>query len=179
MAAKKFKTLGSAADLLPVSTNDRGEFPIRIARDGTWYHEGSPIRRMALVRLLSTVLHRDDSGRYWLATPYERGRIQVEDAPFTAVEVDVLGSGPRATLRFRTNLDDWITAGPDHPVEVRYDPETGEPSPYITVRDGLKALILRPVFYALAEFAQRVDDGGQAVWRIWSAGAAFDLGIDE
>lgn len=176
MAAKKIITGAGIAESLPVSANDRGEFPIRIARDGTWYHEGAPIRRRAMARLFSSVLHRDGAGRYWLATPFERGTIQVDDAPFTAVELEVDGSGATATIRFRTNFDEWVTAGPEHPIRVEHDPETGEPSPYITVRDDLPALILRPVFYALADIAEAVEEQGRTVLRVWSAGAAFDLG---
>lgn len=166
-------------DSLPVSANDRGEFPIRIARDGTWFHEGAPIRRKALAKLLSTVLHRDEAGRYWLATPFERGTIRVEDAPFTAVEMEVEGGGREATIRFRTNFDEWIAAGADHPIRVEHDRETGEPSPYITVRDDLSALIVRPVFYALADVAEEIREGGRRVLRVWSGGVGFDLGAIE
>lgn len=179
MAANRTETGAQTPELPPVSTNNRGEFPIRIARDGTWYHEGTPIRRKALARLFSTVLQRDDAGRYWLATPFERGLIQVDDAPFTAVEMEVDGRGHYATIRFRTNFDEWIVAGADHPISVEQDPETGEPSPYIMVRDGLPALILRPVFYALAESGEEVEEAGRRMLRVWSGGVAFDLGTVE
>lgn len=176
MAAKKSEDPSETAGSLPVSANDRGEFPIRIARDGTWFHDGVPIRRKALARLFSTVLQRDKDGRYWLATPYERGLIEVDDAPFTAVEMDIEGAGREATIRFRTNFDEWIVAGPDHPICVEHDAETREPSPYIIVRDNLPALILRPVFYALADMGEVTDDGGTTALRVWSGGTAFDLG---
>lgn len=176
MAAKKNGTGADVPDPLPVSANDRGEFPIRIARDGTWYHEGAPIRRKPLVRLLATALHRDSTGRYWLATPFERGAIQVDDAPFTAVELAVDGKGRDATVRFRTNLDEWVAAGIDHPIRVEHHPESGEPSPYVSVRSGLPALIARPVFYQLVDIAEAVETGGQTVLRIWSRGTGFDLG---
>jgi len=179
MAANKNETGAQTPGVLPVSANDRGEFPIRIARDGTWYHEGTPIRRKALARLFSTVLQRDEAGRYWLATPVERGLIQVDDAPFTAVEMEIDGSGRNATIRFRTNFDEWVTAGAAHPICVEHDPETGEPSPYIMVRDGLPALILRPVFYALADGGEIVDENGRTMLRVWSGGTAFDLGTVE
>ncbi len=160
----------------PVSANECGAFPIRIARDGTWFYQGSPIGRKPMAKLFSTVLRRDDEGRFWLVTPFERGTIEVEDAPFTAVEMQARGAGPEATIRFRTNFDDWLTAGPDHPIRVRHDPVTGEPSPYVRVRDGLDALILRPVFYELVDRAESRADGGVTVLRVWSGGIAFGLG---
>jgi hypothetical protein len=163
-------------DSLPLPADECGEFPIRIARDGTWFHQGSPIGRKRLARLLSSVLRRDDEGRFWLVTPVERGIIQVDDAPFTAVELAAEGDGEDAMLRFRTNFDDWVTAGPDNPIRVAHDDKTGEPSPYIRVRDNLDALILRPVFYELVELAEPVERGGETVLGLWSAGAFFELG---
>ena len=85
---------------------------MRIARDGTWYYRGSPIARKPLVKLFASVLKRDAQGDYWLITPVERGRIEVEDAPFTAVELATAGSGPEQVLSFRSNLDEWVEAGP-------------------------------------------------------------------
>ena len=163
-------------DSLPLSADECGEFPIRIARDGTWFHQGSPIGRKPLARLLSSVLRRDDEGRFWLVTPAERGIIRVDDAPFTAVELAAAGAGDKTNLRFRTNFDDWVTAGPDNPIRVTHDDKTGEPSPYIRVRDNLDALILRPVFYQLVELAEPVERGGGTVLGLWSAGVFFELG---
>ena len=164
---------------VPISTDtptaDR-HFGIRIARDGTWHYLGTPIKRMPLVKLFSTVLRRDDD-RYWLVTPIERGLIDVDDAPFVAVEVTVEGEGPATRLTFRTNLDEEILAGPEHPIRVGIDPATEEPSPYIHVRDNLEALIARPVFYELAELAEEVLDGQEIELRIWSDGAVFSLGM--
>src|SRR3546814_7254349 len=91
------------------------------------------------------------SDLYWLRTPAERGRIEVEDAPFTAVELSVMGEGVSQTLAFRTNLDDWVEADAAHPLRVAGDPAGGDISPYILVRDRLEALILRPVYYELAD----------------------------
>ena len=169
-AGKQWKT---AADGLPLAADECGEFPIRIARDGVWHYRESPIGRKALARLFSTVLQRDGEGRYWLVTPAERGIIQVDDAPFTAVEMVARGTAADRTLRFRTNFDDWLTAGPDHPIRVTHDETTGEPSPYILVRDNLEALILRPVFYELVEIAEQNSDG---VPGVWSQGCFFELG---
>ncbi len=156
--------------------NDCGDFGIRIARDGTWYYEGSPIARKALVRLFSTVLKRDAQGDYWLETPVEKGRVEVEDAPFTAVELAVSGEGRHQTLRFRTNVDEWVQAGPDHPLRVAEDPDTRQPRPYLLVRDGLEALILRPVFYELVALGVEEGQGLETALGVWSKDAFFPLG---
>ncbi|MGF1592479.1 MAG: DUF1285 domain-containing protein [Kiloniellaceae bacterium] len=156
-----------------------GDFDIRIARDGTWYHEGTPIGRKPLVKLFASVLWRDDDGDYWLRTPVERGRIEVEDVPFTAVELVVKGEGDDQTLALRTNLDDWVEAGPAHPLRVVENPDNGDISPYILVRERLEALILRPVYYELAGLA--VPPPAGSAWPgdclgVWSHGAFFPLG---
>ena len=153
---------------------DCGHYDMRIGRDGTWYYRGSAIQRKPLVTLFSSVLKRDDDGQYWLETPVERGRIDVEDAPFVAVALEVSGSGPSQQLLFHTNLDENVTAGADHPIRVEVDAATGEPSPYIHIRDGLEALIARPVFYQLADLAvsRQADD----VLGVWSGGIFFELG---
>ena len=153
-----------------------GDFDIRIARDGTWHYRGSPIGRKSLVKLFSTVIRRDEAGDYWLVTPVERGRILVEDAPFTAVECEAAGAGRGQVLRFRSNVDDWIEAGADHPIRVAEDPVTGEPSPYILVRDNLEALIVRPVFYQLVERAVEHRQDGTDYLGLWSKGRFFPLG---
>ncbi|MEN8196307.1 MAG: DUF1285 domain-containing protein [Pseudomonadota bacterium] len=168
------KAAGGAASL-PLSGGS-GELPIRIARDGTWFYRDSPIQRKELVKLFSTVLRLDGDGRYWLKTPVEQGVIEVEDVPFTAVELEAEGAGRDMALRFRDNFDDWVTADVDHPIRVVQDPETGQPSPYIRIRDNLDALILRPVFYELVEIATPVERNGRTVLGVWSAGEFFELG---
>lgn len=153
-------------------------YPIRIARDGTWFHEGAPIGRKPLVKLFASVLWRDDGGGYWLRTPAEQGRIEVEDAPFTAVELSVRGEGQKQVLAFRTNLDDWVEAGPEHPLCMVEGPGKAAVSPYILVRDRLEALILRPVYYELADLAVAAPPGTAQAARlgVWSHGCFFDLG---
>lgn len=146
-----------------------GRIDLRIARDGTWHHEGSPIRRDALVRLFSTVLRRDPDG-YCLVTPAEKLLIEVEDAPFVAVNMEVKGAGTAAELLFTTNVDDHVVADAEHPLRVAH--VDGEPRPYVQVRDGLEALINRPVFYRLVEQAGQED--GELV--VYSRGARFPLG---
>ncbi len=150
-------------------------FGIRIGRDGTWYYEGSAITRKPLVRLFATVLKRDVAGAYWLETPVEKGRIEVEDAPFTAVELAVSGTGRGQVLRFRTNVDDWIKAGPDHPLWVIEDPKTRQPKPYILVRDRLEALITRAVYYDLVERGVEEDYTRRKTLGVWSENAFFPL----
>jgi hypothetical protein len=156
-----------------------GDFAIRIARDGTWFYQGTPIGRKPLVKLFASVLRREADGDYWLVTPFERGRIVVEDAPFVAVECDVEGSGEGQRLVFRTNIDELVTAGPEHPVRVAERPAAAgrpaEPSPYVLVRPGLEALIARPVFYQLVERAVP-DPADPAALGLWSAGRFFRLG---
>lgn len=156
-----------------------GDFDIRIARDGTWFHEGVPIARKALVKLFASVLRCDAEGAYWLQTPVEKGRILVEDVPFVAVELSVKGQGEAQCLSFRTNLDEWVAAGAAHPLRVGAGPEKGGPSPYILVRERLEARVLRPVYYELADLAVPAPrSAAQAAdcLGVWSDGVFFPLG---
>jgi uncharacterized protein len=153
-----------------------GHFNIRIARDGTWFYHGSPITRKPLVKLFAGVLRRDDAGRYLLVTPAERGFIDVDDAPFTAVQLTVTGSGRAQRLHFRTNLDDEVVAGPLHPIRVAEDRETRTPSPYIRIRDELEALITRAVFYQLVDLGVTETMDGVEVFGVWSEQQFFALG---
>lgn len=158
---------------------DCGDFDIRIARDGTWFYRGSPILRLPLVKLFASVLRRENDGVYWLVTPAERGRIAVEDVPFIAVALAAEGEGRAQRLIFRTNIDEFVTAGPDHPLRVEVA-ESGEPSPYILVRPGLEARLSRPVFYELVDLAGEADIAGTIEFGVWSDGMFFRLGdIDE
>lgn len=156
-------------------------YDMRIARDGTWFYHGSPIGRIALVKLFSTVLRRDDAGDYWLITPAERGRITVEDAPFIAVEVQASGEGRDRILSFRTNLDEWVTAGADHPIRVVEGGAPGaelsdSPAPYILVRDRLEARIGRAVFYELVGLAEERQTAQGVELGVWSEQIFFPLG---
>ena len=147
-----------------------GEIDIVIRRDGSWFHEGTPIGREALVRLFSTVLRRDPDG-FHLVTPVEKLRITVEDAPFVAVRVDREG----AALRFTTNVGDVVEAGPDNALRVETDPDSGEPAPYLHVRRGLEARLARPVFYELAEMARPRDTAEGPQYGVESNGAWFAI----
>lgn len=154
---------------------DWGDLDIRIARDGSWSYRGSPIGRLPLVKLFASVLRREADGRYWLVTPAERGHIEVEDVPFLGVALTVEGDGRNQQLIFRTNLDEFVTAGADNPLRVETAAD-GEPAPYILVRDGLEARLARAVFYDLVELGteEQVEDTIQ--FGVWSQSTFFRLG---
>lgn len=153
-----------------------GDIDMRIGRDGTWFYHGSPIGRKPLVKLFASVLRREPNGDYWLVTPAERGRIKVDEVPFTAIEVNAVGTGLSQALTFRTNLDEEVTADVLHPIRVAYDPGSLEPRPYILVRDALEARILRPVFYELVELAEVQRCGDKEECGVWSRERFFPLG---
>ncbi len=144
-------------------------------------YRGSPIGRKELVCLFASVLMRAEDGAFWLETPAERGRIEVEDAPFVAVELDWTGEGRRQVLSFRTNVDQIITAGRDHPIRISHDLLTCEPTPYLLVRAGaghlaVEARISRAVYYELVALGETRWVGGRRVLGVWSCGAFFSLG---
>jgi uncharacterized protein len=147
-----------------------GDSEMRIARDGIWYHQGSPIGRAAMVRLFSTILRREPDGRFVLVTPVEKLDIAVEDAPFTAVEIKAEGEGDAMQLAFRLNTGDLVTAGPDH--ALRFEQRDDGPRPYLHVRRGLEALVTRSVYYELAQIALA---NGSDPAGVWSHGAFFAL----
>lgn len=147
-----------------------GDSEMRIARDGTWYHQGAPITRPAMVRAFSRILRREPDGGYVLVTPVEKLDIAVDDAPFLALEMKAEGEGRDSTLAFRLNTGEIVTASAAHP--LRLEQRDDGPHPYLHVRGGLEALIARPVFYELAERALAGDD---ALPGVWSAGTFFAL----
>jgi hypothetical protein len=158
-----------------------GDLPFLIRRDGTWMYRGTPIKRKELVCLFSSVLRRDEFGDFILQTPVERGRIQVEDAPFVAVELVWDGHGHDQTLTFRTNIDQVLVAGPEHPIRVAHDILTCEPTPYILVRAGaahmpVEARIGRAVYYELVALAEPAMVMGRKMLGVWSSGKFFALG---
>ncbi len=148
-----------------------GEIDIVIRRDGVWLHEGSPIGREALVRHFSTILRKDPDG-FHLVTPVEKLKVTVEDAPFVAIRVDRVGED----LRFLTNVGDTVVAGPDNPIRVGAEGPKGWPAPYVHVRRGLEARIVRPVFYELVEMANERDLADGPTLGVASGGAFFALG---
>ncbi|MGI9370577.1 MAG: DUF1285 domain-containing protein [Ruegeria sp.] len=147
-----------------------GDLDIRIAKDGTWHYLGSPINRVELVRLFSSILKRED-GKYFLVTPVEKVGITVDDAPFVAVDFDKAGEGESQQLTFTTNVGDIAVAGSSHPIRIVDNAETEEPSPYILVRENLEAGIDRKSFYRLAEIGTHHDGW----FGVWSGGKFFPL----
>lgn len=143
-----------------------GDIDMQIKRDGTWFYEGTPIGRPGLVKLFASILWREGD-KYFLVTPVEKVGITVEDAPFVAVDFNRKGDA----LEFETNLGDRVTAGPDFPIRVARDAETGEPSPYVRIRRNLEALIDRKSFYRL------VDEGvhHDGWFGVWSGGSFFGI----
>lgn len=146
-----------------------GSIDMRIEADGTWFYMGTPIGRPALVRLFSSVLRRDPEG-FVLVTPVERVGITVADAPFAAVEMSVAGEGPGRALAFRTNVDDLVAVGPDHP--LRFEADEGGLRPYVLVRGGLWARVTRALTYDLVELAEEREEGGATVFGV-AAGSGF------
>ncbi|WP_338147318.1 DUF1285 domain-containing protein [Neoroseomonas oryzicola] len=174
------RTMPAPGTVLARAKMECGDYAIRIARDGTWYYRDSPIQRKPLVCLFASVLRRGEDGSYWLETPAERGRIEVEDAPFMAVELfwrdcECGCATKQQCLTFRTNLDEMVTAGAAHPIRVAICPVTREPRPYITVRPGLEARISRAVFYELVALAQPETVDGREVLGVWSEGVFFPI----
>jgi len=145
-----------------------GDIGFKIARDGTWYYRGSPIERRSLVKLFASVLRLEEDGAYYLQTPVEKVPIAVEGLPFLAVEMRREGEGEAQALTFRTNVDDVVTAGSGHPLGFEAE-GSGSFTPYILVRDGLKARLTRAVYYELASLTV-ARPGGSGVW---SGGAFF------
>lgn len=149
------------------------EFDIRIAADGSWFHEGGLIGRAALVKLFASVLRREADGTYWLVTPVERGRIDVEDAPFIGVSANIQGEGAEQQITITTNVGDEVPVGADHRLVMRAPVSgAGDLRPYVAVRDGLEACLSRPVFYELAAISVEGPSGSLGVW---SNGQFFEL----
>ena len=144
------------------------DIDMTIEADGSWTYMGTPITRHRLSHLFSTVLRREDDGDYYLVTPVEKCRITVRDAPFLAVLLQVTGEGREQSLQFTTNMADEVTADAEHPLRVD---ETGSPSPYIMVRNGLEAKLTRSVYYQLAERVVQENDQ----WGVWSRNVFFPL----
>ncbi len=168
-SVKAVKTRG----LPPVETWNPpfcGDIDMEIRRDGTWFYQGTPIGRPALVKLFASILIREGD-EYFLVTPVEKVGIRVQDAPFIAVDFQVAGEGEAQDLTFLTNLDDAVVAGPEAPVRVVRDPNTGEPSPYVRIRRNLEALIDRKSFYRLVELGVHHDGW----FGIWSGGEFFGI----
>lgn len=151
-----------------------GDIGMEIRRDGTWFYQGTPIGRAPLVRLFSTIL-RKDPDEYVLVTPAEKVTVHVEDVPFIAQDAEVTGKGEGQEITFTTNVGDSVTAGPDHPIRVERDAETGEPAPYVLVRAALEARIDRKTFYRLVEIGEHAERDGVRWFGFRSGGAFFPV----
>jgi uncharacterized protein len=152
-----------------------GDLDMEIKRDGTWFYLGTPIGRMPLVQLFSSVLRRDEDGKTFLVTPVEKVGIRVEDAPFVAVEVNVAGDGAQRALTFRTNVGDVVEAGPEHALRFVDEPETGGLKPYLHVRGRLEALVARPVMYELVNHGEEIDTAEGRMFALRSRGVVFPI----
>ena len=148
----------------------RGDIGLAINVDGSWTYQGSPIQRPALVKLFARVLRRDADDRHYLVTPAERIDVSVVDAPFLAVEMQVDGAGESQQVTLRTNVDDVVRCGPDHPFRFAIEAGSGGLKPYVLVRGRLEALMVRALCYDLVELA--TSDGQPG---IWSGGAFFEF----
>jgi len=151
-----------------------GDLDMRIAADGTWYYLKTPIGRPALVKLFASVLKREGD-KYFLVTPVEKCGITVDDAPFLAVELKAEETSAGRVLNFRTNVDDWVACGPEHP--LRFEPEagTGGLKPYLHVRRDLWAKVTRALFFDLVELGEEREVEGQAMFGVTSMGAFFAM----
>ncbi len=149
-----------------------GEMDMVIRANGSWWHEGTRITREPLVKLFASILRKDEDGETYLVTPVEKIKIKVEKGHFTAIRVDAKGEGDDRRLYFTTNLDEIVEAGPARPIRVEIDEVSGEPTPYVTIRGRLEALMTRPVFYELVELGEA--DGDELF--VSSAGERFLIG---
>ena len=147
-----------------------GHSDMRIAADGSWYHDGSPIARPSMTRLFSTILRREPDGQHVLVTPAEKLDIEVDRTAFRAVEMQTEEQGPSRRIAFRLNSGDAVLLGPEHPLSI-VGTDDG-PSPRILVRHGLEAELTRSVYYELAQIA--LDEGCDPPG-VWSEGAFFRL----
>ncbi|MCA1299312.1 DUF1285 domain-containing protein [Stappia indica] len=150
-----------------------GDIDMRIAADGRWYYLGSPIGREALVRLFSSVLRREEDGRFLLVTPVEKLGITVEDAPFLGVELHADETEARQVLTLRTNVGDVVRIGAEHPLRFEQELGTDGLKPYVLVRGRLEALFSRPLLYQLVELFEERDVDGIRMLGVMSDGMFF------
>ncbi|MCB1456175.1 MAG: DUF1285 domain-containing protein [Nitratireductor sp.] len=152
-----------------------GDLDIVIKRDGTWFYLGTPIGRMPLVRLFSTVLRKDEDGRTYLVTPVEKIGITVEDAPFVAVEMNADMRDGEQVLTFRTNVGDVVEAGPENPIRYEIVDSNDGVKPYLLVRGRLEALLSRPVMHELISHGEEIEVDGRMMFALRSNGAVFAI----
>jgi uncharacterized protein len=151
-----------------------GDIDMRIAADGTWFYQKTPIGRLPLVKLFASVLKREDD-KYFLVTPVEKVGIVVDDAPFLAVEMTMSSGEEGRILQFRTNVDDWVAAGPDHALRFEQQPANGGLKPYLHVRRELWAKVTRALFYDLVALGEEREVGGKTMFGVMSGGEFFTM----
>jgi hypothetical protein len=151
-----------------------GDIDMRIGGDGTWFYQKTPIGRPALVKLFASVLKREGD-KYFLVTPVEKVGIAVDDAPFLAVEMNASVGDAGRILQFRTNVDDWISAGPGHALRFEPQPKTGGLKPYLHIRRDLWAMVTRALFYDLVALGEERDIDGKAMFGVFSQGEFFAM----
>ncbi len=169
---------GGGAGLRPVEKWNPpycGDIGMKIRRDGVWLYQGSPIGRIAIMKLFASILRKDDDGKTYLVTPAEKVDVEVEDAPFLAVEMAVTGEGRAQSLTFRTNVDDVVTIDAEYPLRFERSEPDGGLKPYVLVRGRLEALCTRAVYAELVEVAVVGGAGGDEVG-VWSGGMWWGMG---
>ncbi|MBV1914818.1 MAG: DUF1285 domain-containing protein [Pseudomonadales bacterium] len=149
---------------------------IRIARDGTWYHEGDRIKRQQLVKLFSSILRKDADGKTYLVTPAEQAEIEVEDAHFQMIDFDCIGEGENQQLIFTNNVGDRTIADNEHAIFQKGSPSNDDENPYVEIRHGLTGRIVRAAYYRLIDIAVENEVDGVDWFGVWSCGVFFKLG---
>jgi len=165
--------------VVTVQAEDLTGVPVRIDKDGNWHSRLGPITRRRVLKLYAKALRRDGYRKYSLAAPCDKVPVEVEDAPFVAIQLASEGDGPERRLRLRTNLDEEVTVGPANPVRFERDTETGGLIPYVLLRDGLEARCSRSVAFELAASASEEVYGGVQHLGLWSAGVFFPICASE
>ncbi|MGC8118961.1 DUF1285 domain-containing protein [Marinobacter sp. VGCF2001] len=153
-----------------------GDMDLVITRDGQWVFQGKPMARKATAKLFSTILRREDDNEYYLVTPVEKWRIQVEDTPLLAHGLAVKGEGAEQVLTLTTNMGETIEIGEQHPLRVDVYPDTGEPRPVIRVRHGVEARLVTSAFYDLADQTEERKDAGKTLYGVFSRGIFWKIG---
>lgn len=153
-----------------------GGMDLRISRDGQWIFKGEPLARESIVRLFSTILRRESDGEYYLVTPVEKWRIQVEDAPLLAHSLSVSGEGDRQVISLTTNVGETLEIGQHHPLEVSTYPGSDEPRPIVKVRHGVEARLVTAAYYDLAEHVVERNEDGHPVLGVFSHGIFYKIG---
>lgn len=177
----KFENVAKAGKKLPPvhlwNPAYTGDLDMRIAADGSWFYQGTPIQRERMVRLFSTILRKDDDGRTYMVTPQEKYGITVDDAHFTVVEMRIEVTGANQTLILRTNVDEELGVDQDHPLRFEQTDDEGGIKPYVRVRGNLEALLNRAIFYDLVEIGVVEAHEGEDWFGVWSAGVFWPMAL--